>query len=380
MIITNSWLSYTLQNFKEKYHSIENLDSSINRSLLMRRKVSALSESGLLALGFPKRFEGPGLSSIEQCLAIEEVAKIDPSLAWVLMVGIDGGLFSNYLPPNSFETIYNKRTDHLFAGVLRPSGIGVQVKTGYKITGSWKMASGVLWANKLFAGFKTKDDGQIRIALIPSELATIQNDWNSAGLPHSGTASFKLENVFVENSSTFSWKDYRRAVGISAAPDLQMLKVPAVALGACRAALDYSRKTFTTHPPNNYFPSTDYIDFNIGNSEMRYYAARSSVYNSLSERLSLLSDGVSFDSFTPDQKINTVLARAFAMRESREIVRSLHDLHIEAYGTEDKKLSHWLLDLETMNQHFLCGNISIASAGALSLHHSPQNHLVMGIV
>ena len=378
-------LAFKVGKISKTLHSHQSDENTANQ--IPTTVIEELSNAGLFRAGLTKQQGGYELDSIHLSLLLEILAYNDASLGWTAMVGMDMSMYP--LPSSTLRTIFDENKHALVAGMLVPLGTATKFPEGYLINGSWRMASGFFNANWIAAGaWLQEPDGspirtqhgwpEWRVFLLPKEKCVQKGKWNPTGLKETGSVDFSIHREMVPESFSFRLGQKGRGAGKEEF-DVLMRKMPAVALGACRAALDYSRKTFTTHPPNNYFPSTDYIDFNIGNSEMRYYAARSSVYNSLSERLSLLSDGVSFDSFTPDQKINTVLARAFAMRESREIVRSLHDLHIEAYGTEDKKLSHWLLDLETMNQHLMAQEKTVLSCGAFLLNHQVEVPIVLGL-
>lgn len=57
--------------------------------------VPRLAELGLLGIQFPERYGGAGMSAVEYCIAIEELARVDPSVA--LSVAAHNGLCSSHI-------------------------------------------------------------------------------------------------------------------------------------------------------------------------------------------------------------------------------------------------------------------------------------------
>ena len=54
-----------------------------------------LAELGLLGIQFPERYGGAGMSAIEYCICIEELARVDPAIA--LTVAAHNGLCAAHL-------------------------------------------------------------------------------------------------------------------------------------------------------------------------------------------------------------------------------------------------------------------------------------------
>ena len=355
------------------------ISNEVNSSVLVKN----LQAVGAFSIGYSANLGGLDFTAVEQVEILERIAAVDASAAWRVMVGIDGGLFANYLDKKNVWKII-PGINCIFAGVLAPLGTGIPQKTpdGFEISGKWSMASGISSADMIFAGFRCTD-GQSYVAILPASKVSINLDWDGTGLRASDSSSFSIDRVFVPRDAIFQWKEYTELESSLASPDLQMRKVPAVALGVCRAALDYVREIVKekVSTKDGFIWKDSYpVQVTIGECEMLYVAAREAVYGTLSKRIHRLKSGKLFSDFTPDERIDTVVARAFAMRQAREIVRKLYDLTASASVYAASPMDQWLRDLETMNQHFLATNVALQSAGAHLVGGKPSSPLIVGDV
>src|SRR5712671_6435446 len=57
--------------------------------------VPALASLGLMGIQFPEEYGGAGMSAIDYCICIEELARVDPSIA--LSVAAHNGLCSSHI-------------------------------------------------------------------------------------------------------------------------------------------------------------------------------------------------------------------------------------------------------------------------------------------
>src|SRR5688500_6330761 len=67
--------------------------------------IPALAELGLLGIQFPEQYGGAGMSAVDYCICIEELARVDPGLA--LSVAAHNGLCAAHIA--SFGTEQQKQ-------------------------------------------------------------------------------------------------------------------------------------------------------------------------------------------------------------------------------------------------------------------------------
>jgi alkylation response protein AidB-like acyl-CoA dehydrogenase len=341
-------------------------------------------------MGFAKEFGGPALTSAEQTRVLEALSYGDTSVGWCAMVGMDSGLFATYLAESAVREMFPV-LDMSTAGMLAAAGVARKVPGGYRLTGRWGFGSGITHADWVFAGAHTQTDGELdrttagkpnwRIMMVrPSQIELIDN-WHATGLAGTGSMDYKIDDLFVPDEHTFSFREPRSRSGPLSTPDLQMRKMPGVPLGAARAALDHVREVARTkvNRMTGRPWSDDYrVQVTLGECETDFAAMRHAVYRSLDHRWSLLESGATLADFTPDERVETMLTRLNAFRGGRSIVRRLYDLLATASVHRTSPMDRWLRDLETMCQHFMAQDQITQSAGAFLIGGRPQNPLVLG--
>ncbi|WP_218028502.1 acyl-CoA dehydrogenase family protein [Nocardia yamanashiensis] len=212
-----------------------------------------LRAAGVLRMGFPREFGGPGLTSMEQIEVIETLSYGDTSVGWCAMVGMDAGMYS--LRDTAVGEMFPS-LDVAVAGMLTPVGRADRVPGGYRVSGRWTMASGIHHAHWVSAGaFVHDENGQReigpsgratwRVMMIRPEHVRLIENWDTTGLRGTGSIDFEVETEFVPEEHTFSLGE-RTRTGALASPDALMRKMPGVALGVARAALDHAREVART--------------------------------------------------------------------------------------------------------------------------------------
>ncbi|GAA5222121.1 acyl-CoA dehydrogenase family protein [Membranihabitans marinus] len=137
---------------------------------------------------------------------IEQYAKIDGNLAWLIQIGAGAGVFAAYLEPNVAQYFFG-RPESVVAGSGYATGRAIKEKDGYRVTGDWKYASGISYASMVTANC-ILDDGHstspqiISVIMDPSDVSVLPN-WNGMGLRATESHSFSAKDVFVPKEHTF---------------------------------------------------------------------------------------------------------------------------------------------------------------------------------
>ncbi|WP_370933306.1 acyl-CoA dehydrogenase family protein [Amycolatopsis sp. cg13] len=354
--------------------------------------VELVRGTGVFRMGFTAEFGGPELTAAEQTRVLEELSYGDTSAGWCAMVGMDSGLFANYLSESAVREMFPV-LDMSTAGMLAPAGRADRVPGGYRLSGRWGFGSGIAHADWVFAGAHTYTNGERdgtaaggpdwRVMLVRPHEVTLIDNWRTTGLAGTGSMDYTAHDVFVPAAHSFSFREPRVRTGPLSTPDLQMRKMPGVPLGAARAALDHVRERVSSavNRATGKPWADDYrVQVVIGECEMEFAAARRAVYRSLDHRWARLADGAAQADLDSGERIDTMLARANAFRSCRAIVRKLYDLLATGSIYRSSPIDRWLRDTETMCQHFMAQDQIIQSAGAFLLGGVPQNPLVLGIL
>ena len=110
---------------------------------LPKELAHALRDAGLFRLWVPKMLGGPEVGPHTMVAVVEELARHDGSVAWTLMASANSALLAAYLPLDGAREVFGP-ADSIVAGSLHPSGNAKAVSGGFRVTGRWRLASGVL--------------------------------------------------------------------------------------------------------------------------------------------------------------------------------------------------------------------------------------------
>ncbi|RQR51315.1 acyl-CoA dehydrogenase [Burkholderia sp. Bp9140] len=166
-----------------------------------------LEEAGAFRMCVPAMFGGEEMQIGDIAAVIEEVATVDASVAWHIMVAAGTQVISSRLPVASLREYYEAGPDVWAKAALAPKGIAVPVDGGYRLSGRWPLASGARPFKWICLGFFIKDENEIRRApnglpdfrfcLVPRGDAKIIETWNAVGLRGTRSDDLEVEGVFV---------------------------------------------------------------------------------------------------------------------------------------------------------------------------------------
>lgn len=353
--------------------------------------VDALRSTGVFRAGFSAAQGGPGLTSAEQVEIVEALSYANAAAGWCAMIGMDSGVYAGYLDDTVVREMF-PTLDLVTAGMLAPVGRADRVPGGFRLSGRWSFASGVTHADWVSAGARTWTDGEMdridgsphwRVLMVPPGDVELVDNWHPTGLAGSGSLDYTISDVFVPAERTFSFADPRCTTGPLSPPDLQMRKMPGVPLGAARAALDHVRRIaddMSCRATGDGWPDSYRVQTELGECEADFRSARYAVLRSLRRRWDRLMPDRTLDDLTSDERIESMLTRAYAFRAARSIVRRLYDLLATTAVYARSPLERALRDTETMCQHTVAQDQILQSAGAHLVGGVPRFPLALGIV
>jgi indole-3-acetate monooxygenase len=192
----------------------------------------------------------------------EELAKVDCSAAWAVMIG-NSGLFTAWLELEAGANIIGADPCAPMGGVLAPAGRAISVQGGYRVTGHWAFASGCEYSTWLLGGCQIYDGGrarvgptgepEVRMLFFPRADCEILDTWSVGGLRGTGSHDFQVREVFVPRQLSFSSADMAVQTGpLYRLPFLALLAsmLPAVTLGTARGAIEAVTELAKTKIPS----------------------------------------------------------------------------------------------------------------------------------
>ena len=219
--------------------------------------VDAMDAAGLFSVIVPKRWGGAGLGPREVNRISEILGSADCSTAWVSTFFILHNWFLCRFPLEVQQQLYKDCSSVRCAAVWSPPGSAERVEGGYRITGRWGYASGVLHAP--YALVPAIVGNSAYWFIVAREHLEISDDWDMASMVATGSVTIATRNTFVPDgwgieigklmsatghAGTFHAEDiYRQSFSV-----LSMATV-SLSLGALDAAVELGRERLRTSKP-----------------------------------------------------------------------------------------------------------------------------------
>jgi alkylation response protein AidB-like acyl-CoA dehydrogenase len=164
--------------------------------------IKAIDELGIWWMIVPRRWGGLGLSATAMAQINAELAKGDPSVAWVSQI-LNGTTWVGTLGSDALqEELYGNGRPRICSAIT-PPGTAQPVEGGYLVSGRWPYCSGSRQAKWAMMGvFRLNADGTKTpacLAYLPMSEVTIEDTWYSVGMQGTGSDTIVAKDVFVPN-------------------------------------------------------------------------------------------------------------------------------------------------------------------------------------
>jgi indole-3-acetate monooxygenase len=347
--------------------------------------VRALADAGLFHMLLPRSIGG-GELSLPSCLEVlEAVAQADGSTGWCLgQNSMSASQVAPYLDHAVLRAIFSQAdgTGAILSNGTGGNGRAVAVDGGYRLSGSWSFASGVMHATWVKAACPAYDaagepirlpDGTHRqmTMLLPRAQATIVDDWFVGGLRGTGSNTIKVEDVFIPRQHAVSLShDPKHERGpLYAVPWIAFAcsGFSSVALGIARGALNAFIALASDKTPRalrSTLRENAVIQAQVAQCEARLRAARAFLFEQAHAMWTIVERGedlprdvrallrlaATSGSHTAADVVRTVYhaAGATAVFESNAFERRFRDVH--AVTQQIQSSQH---HFETVGQFFL---------------------------
>ncbi len=251
---------------------------------------------GIYSAFVPKQFGGIETTPMDFLRQIELIAAADGSAGWVASFGF-GTKYLSSLPASTLAEIYKDSPDVVFAGAVFPPQMTTKADCGVVVKGRWGFGSGCMGASLIGVGIKMEGEekgGLPRMAVMPREKVTIEENWDTMGMYATGSHDLVVEDVLVPEEytlirggePTIDTPHYRYPTVTIAA---QVLAV--CGLGVAREAIDEivalaTRKNSITGAPMmsdrpNFQTSLAQMEAELGSARAWFYETTEKIWETV---------------------------------------------------------------------------------------------------
>ena len=169
-------------------------------------------EAGLFRCLQPKRYGGYELDPDTLYQAVMEIGAVCGSTAWILgVIGIHNWHLALFAP-QAQDDVWGKDTGIQVSTSLAPTGTVTRVDGGFRLRGRWSFSSGCdfcQWAalGGLVPPLGDGDAPDMRTFLVPRSDYTIDDTWYAVGLCGTGSKDVVVDDAFVPEYRTHSYRD-----------------------------------------------------------------------------------------------------------------------------------------------------------------------------
>ncbi len=161
--------------------------------------IRLLEQAGVYRLPLARHRGGMESSLDDRFDLLHEIARADPSLAWVTGIHLDGIWIAGTYSDEVQEEIFDK-PDARVCGVFMPTGIGRPVEGGLIVSGKWDFNTGWRYADWLSMTVMVETAGGAKVphvAVMRQSETRSLNNWEAMGMAGTGSHGTIAEEVFV---------------------------------------------------------------------------------------------------------------------------------------------------------------------------------------
>jgi alkylation response protein AidB-like acyl-CoA dehydrogenase len=167
--------------------------------------MAALRRAGLYYHFVPKRFGGLELGVADFVEEVLPLAEACASTAWVTSFCMEHNLILALFPEQAQEEIFGSQPYMIAPGAAFPVGRAIAVPGGFRVSGRWNYASGVMhadWAMAMAMVERPDDVVDIRWVIVPIADVEVHDVWQVDGMAGTGSNDISMHDVFVAEHRT----------------------------------------------------------------------------------------------------------------------------------------------------------------------------------
>ena len=344
---------------------------------LTKPVVGALIDGGFFAMLKARSVGGMELKPSIFAQVTEEIAAADGSTGWVVCQSNGCATSSAYLEPHVAKEIFGPPNGILAWGPPGPFE-AIPCEGGYRITGTWRFASGSQNATWLGAHMRIKGTGEIRSFLFPKSSAEMHDIWHTVGLRGTASNEYAVKDLFVPEERAMHRDDprFRQSDGFVyrfTSNQLYSIGFGGVGLGIPRGMID----AFLTLPATKQsrgaskpIRENNVVQSQFAQCDAKLRSARLLLHSAADEAWDHIER---HGEMTLEQRARIRLASTYAIQSSRDVVNTLYHI-IGSYAVfEENPFERRLRDIHTVAQQGQGRQLHYETVGQLMLGMPAEN-------
>jgi indole-3-acetate monooxygenase len=344
---------------------------------LTKPVVAALIEGGFFHMLKPKSVGGMELRPIVFTQVTEALAAADGSTGWVTCQSNGCSMSAAYLDAESAKEIFGPVNGILAWGPPGPFE-AEPIEGGYRISGTWRFASGSQNATWLGAHIRIKGTGELRSFLFPKTSARMTDIWHTIGLRGTASNQYSVTDLFVPERFAMHRDDprYRREDGLLyrfTSGQLYSIGFAGVGLGIARGTIDAFLSlpaTKVARGASKPMRENNVVQSQFAQCEAKWRSARAFLHDTVEEAWEFVERN---GEMTIEHKAAIRLASTFAIQNARDIVNMLYHATGSAAVFEENPFERRLRDMHTVAQQAQGRQLHYETVGQLMLGMPAEN-------
>jgi alkylation response protein AidB-like acyl-CoA dehydrogenase len=355
--------------------------------------LAELDRSGLTRAFLPRALGGLELDPVTAVRVVEELARHDAAVGWLMMVANGGTWFAGRMPTETAEEMFRDPRDCLVATTFQPPTMAREVDGGFRLSGQRPFASFVHASRWLCVTGLVMDGDQpqmahgmprVIVAIMPARDAEVVDTWRGLGLRATDSNDVAVRDVFVparftcplspvyEPNAHYRGPLYR--IPVLAA--IVLSSIAPTALAIATAAVDEVRALCAKKVPmGSMVPLRERgaTQATLGRAEAMLAAARALVYETMADTWQRTLAGETVDLA---RKGRILAAATHAAQTAAQVTDLMFSLGGSTSVFDDQPLQRLFRDAQVIRQHGFVGVGRYETAAQVALGLEPDLPLV----
>jgi alkylation response protein AidB-like acyl-CoA dehydrogenase len=340
--------------------------------------VQRLIEGGFFRMLQPGSLGGAELRPVQFCQVTEALAESDASVAWCVGQNNGCSMSAAYLNEAAAREIFGPATGILAWGPPGAPFEAQPVEGGYRISGTWRFASGSHHASWLGAHMRLGAGKGQRTMLFPKSSVRMVDIWHTVGLRGTGSDEYVVKDLFVPQHHSLSRDDprERREAGLLyrfTSNQLYSAGFAGVALGIARATINDFLElpaNKTSRGASRPMRENNVVQSQLAQCEARVRSARAFLHQVHEDAWRTVEQT---GEQTAEQRMLIRLTSTWAIQQSREVVNTLYHATGSAAVFEANPFERRLRDIHTVAQQSQGRQLHFESCGQIMFGLEPEN-------
>ncbi len=290
------------------------VEESDRRGQLTPETADALRSHGLWKIRLCRELGGFELPIVAQIEVLAALAAENASAAWCTMVVNNGvAMLGATMPAAAIGRLFADGIP-VCSIVAAPGGSATPVEGGYRLTGTWRLASAIHHADWVYAlALVERDPSRPLPVAIPAADVELLDTWNVVGLAGTGSNDFRLTDYFLpaelagREDNPFGQARGQRRYDLVDVEHLESYEHLAFAIGIARRALRELRLVLAQPPAGRHIGDRELVQEQFGRSVLRLQTIEALAY-SLYSRIDAAALGQAQSWSTGERHLPRVLA------------------------------------------------------------------------